>query len=84
MVPLFCSYSSHLRRGGFAVVALLGLSGKQQQREAQGDRTVRRNATADNFDGARQGKTVEVGSARGTKYNAGLLFRVAASAAFLR
>ena len=84
LVPLFCGYSSHLHRGRLAAVALPGLSGKQRQREAQGDRAVRRNATADNFDGARQSRTAEVGSARGTKCDAGPLFRVVASAAFPR
>ena len=79
LVPLFC----HLRRRRFAAAALPGLSGEQQQREAQGDRAVRREATADNFDGARRGRTEEVGSARGTKCDAGPLSRVTASAVFM-
>ena len=84
LVPLFCGYSSHVRRERFAAVGMLGLSGEQQQREAQGDRAVRRDVTADNCDGARRGRTAEVGLARGAKCDAGPLFRVATSAAFLR
>ena len=61
----------HLRRGRFAGVALLGLSNEQRQREAQGNHAVRCNTTADNCDGARQGRTAEVGSARSAKCDAG-------------